>query len=442
MNRRTIILLGASHVAAAAVGVFFALRPAAASPAPGDGVSNASSGAKVSDISRGAAGLKSLRPVASWRSAEFRRAWKAVRTAGLTTPERLATQKQLLAEWAKRDLTSALDAALEEAWDDDVDRDFGYVWPLGEAFSDVFAEQPEPAWDLIEGGRYGVGAGMLRHLWLSSAGARHPLLVASKLADLSWRFRDSALGACSQGFYSTTDEAERTEILHALAVHPEDLVSVERLAGFVNSHVQVEDLQASPDPADPASGRVRMAKAWHWGMRMSVTQADELEAALDEVPADLRVHALAGAVDGLPYNDGALLFPVLELAANEGAWEVIADGNTIQRLQYAARRSDPRAVAEWVTGLPPEPALYQVIHRGVEPFFQRDMQGARDWIGTIEEPIWRDHAYGEYSQQALNGRKDPVASRWALDRIQNPEFRAKAEGWRRDWEKRTAPKAE
>lgn len=440
MNRRTLVLLGASHVLAGALGLLFALRPAASGGDAGAVHSTAKAGPRAPSGSGGGAGLKSLRPVTTWRSAEFRRAWKAVRDARLKTPERLATQKQLLAEWAKRDLASALDAALEEAWDDDVDRDYGYVWPLGDAFRNAFAEDPEQAWGLIASGRYGIAAGMLRHLWLSSAGERHALLVASKLDGFSWHFQNEAINACSQGFYSTPDKEKRAEILHALAGHPSDLVSVERLALFVSEQVAVEDLQVSATEGDPAGNRILMAKARAWGTRMSMTHPGELQAALDGIPEDLVSHALAGAVDGLPYDDSERLFPMLDLAAENHVWEAISDGDTIDRLQYIARHTDPREIADWVTSLPPEPSLYQVIHRGVEPFFQKDMQGAREWIASIEEPMWRDRAYGEYSQQALNGRKDPAASRWALDRIQDPEFRARAEGWRRDWEKRTAPK--
>lgn len=440
MKRGTIVLLAISHLAVAAIGLLVALRPSASGNESAKGGSSARPGAGAPGAAVGASGAKSIRPVGTWRGSEFRRAWKAVRTARLTTPERIATQKQLLTEWAKRDLAGALDAALEEAWDDELGDGYGRVWPLGEAFRAAFAEAPEQAWDLIESGRYGVGSGMLRHLWLEAAGERHPLLVASKLGGISWHFRGEALMACRQGFYSLPDETKRAELLNALAQHPDGVVSVEQLAGFIGPGLAVEDLNVPLDEADAAGFRILQAKARSWGGRMSLSHPDEFAAALDAVPEDLRRHAAAGAVDDLPFGDAGRTLPMLDLAAETGAWEAISDPDTIQRLQYLARQTDARSIAEWVTRLPPEPSLYQVIHRGVEPYFQRDMQGAREWIATIDEPMWRDRAYGEYSQQALNRRKDPAASRWALDRIQDPAFRATAEGWRRDWEKRTAPK--
>jgi hypothetical protein len=96
-------------------------------------------------------------------------------------------------------------------------------------------------------------------------------------------------------------------------------------------------------------------------------------------------------------------------------------------------------MADWATTLPHRPETTQIFHRGVGAHLRQDMQGAREWIAGIASREWRDRAYAEYSQQALSAKKDPAASRWALDQIQDPAFKATAEGWRRGWEQRNTP---
>ncbi len=94
-------------------------------------------------------------------------------------------------------------------------------------------------------------------------------------------------------------------------------------------------------------------------------------------------------------------------------------------------------LAEWVADLPPRKETTEMFHRGVEPFIRQDRQAAWEWMSGLEDGTWRDRAFAEYSQQALNRFNDPAASRKALDQVQDPAFKASAEGWRKDWEQRT-----
>lgn len=80
-----------------------------------------------------------------------------------------------------------------------------------------------------------------------------------------------------------------------------------------------------------------------------------------------------------------------------------------------------------------------MFHRGVETYLRNNMDASKEWIAAIPSQEWRDRAYAEYSQQALNAKKDPAASRWALDQIRDAEFKALAETWRKNWEGRKPP---
>jgi hypothetical protein len=439
MSRAKIIALVSSHLAIAAIAVWMAIG------SPERSTSGIADGNKGNDSRISISAPESLRPsqtrkrpLGSWRGPEFVRAWKAVRQAKLATPDRYEIQRQLLAEWAKVDLSAALDAAMAEAWDLDSD-DFTPTGPFGNAFREAFAKQPEEAWDLIESGRYGAGAGMLRNLWLEAAASTQPEMVASKLGALSWRLRPIAINEIIRASYMLKDPARGNELRQKLASFPEDLVSTSQLSRTLMEEVDKARMHEALAEAGTMNPRMLDAMAYRYGTMIAYNQGSSPED-IKELPAQLRIHALSGAIGTMGYQDSSRMLPVLNLAVEEGAWDLLKQSEVINRLQFAAKQGDARAVADWVTSLPPEPSIYQLIHRGVDNYLLSDMQGAREWIANIEEPMWRDRVYGEYSQQALNAKKDPAASRWALDRIQDPTFRATAEAWRRDWEKRTAPK--
>lgn len=63
-------------------------------------------------------------------------------------------------------------------------------------------------------------------------------------------------------------------------------------------------------------------------------------------------------------------------------------------------------------------------------------------MAEIPPGTWRDCAYAEYPQQALNSHNNPEASRWALDQIGDTTFKNEAESWGSNWEKRTGWKAQ
>jgi hypothetical protein len=113
----------------------------------------------------------------------------------------------------------------------------------------------------------------------------------------------------------------------------------------------------------------------------------------------------------------------------------------VNRVQSIARNGGAKEVADWATELPVRKETTELFHRSVDHYLRDNMEAARDWLAAIPPGVWRDRAYAEYSQQALNAHNNPEASRWALDQIGDTTFKREAESWRSQWETRTGWKA-
>ena len=127
----------------------------------------------------------------------------------------------------------------------------------------------------------------------------------------------------------------------------------------------------------------------------------------------------------------------MDFLIQEDAWAKVEQQETVQQLQRISRDGGAATAADWATTLPVRKETTELFHRSVEIYLRENMRASRTWIAGISTPGWRDRAYAEYSQQALNAHKDPAASRWALDQIGDNTFKSEAERWRSNWEKRT-----
>ena len=81
--------------------------------------------------------------------------------------------------------------------------------------------------------------------------------------------------------------------------------------------------------------------------------------------------------------------------------------------------------------LPVRQETTELFHRAVEIFLAGNLEAARDagWM-SLPDGVWRDRAYAEFSQAALNVHNNSRASRWALNRIGDKDFKSEAEDWR------------
>ena len=436
---KTVLLLG-SHLAIAAIALLIA-RPgesgggeAAGSGPASQAASNKSGGDKVAAGGRTKSG--GFQASGTWRGGEYARAWKALRTAKLPTGERIRMQRELLKQWAALDLEAAIEAALGEAWDKDDGEYYDPTGSLLEVFADEFGKDPAGTWEMLRGRQFDVATGMLRHVWIGALGTKDPVFLASKLGELSWRDREKALNSCRRGFKPGTESGEK--LFETLARLPEEVVSADDLVAFSTGgrldgtpdELKQEILSLGPDEQ-------RMAKvlAIQWGRMLASLGVAEIETQLASLPEGLRSEVVWAAFNSTDSAESTL--GLATMLADQGAWQKLEQRETTGMIQHIARNGAAQEVADWATTLPVRKETIELFHRSVDRYLNQNMEGAREWLANIPPGVWRDRAYAEYSQQALNAHNNPEASRWALDQIGDTGFKSEAESWRSQWEKRT-----
>lgn len=444
-NKTRFWILGASHLAMVAIGLLLA-RPHlsgtenSAENKQGDSNSTTSKAATSSSqkgISRQGSTFK---PSTSWHGGEYARAWKALPHAKLSTPDRIRIQRELLEKWAETDLVGAIDAALAEAWDNDDGEYYSASGQLLSALSNAFAKDPGRVWDMIRDRQFGVATGMLRHEWIRAVGQTDPIFLASKMSEFSWRDANDVSNAL---FMDVDPGSESAKALYAaIAKLPPEAVSAEMLLdAAVRTGVEV-DLQGIQQEVLSLIGKDdRMAKvrATQWGWELGTQPAGEVEAQVMSLPESLRKEAIWAA---FTRSSDENKLGMATLLAEQGAWSQLESGEMVREIQSAAVNGKAKEVADWATDLPVRKETTELFHRSVDRYLRDNMDGAREWLATLPEGTWRDRAYAEYSQQALNAHNNPEASRWALDQIGDTTFKHEAESWRSNWEKRTGWQAQ
>ncbi len=442
MSRKPPIARVLTHLLVAGAGLLLARQMTGAS-----GGTTAGNGADSSSRKQGVDSRrpdKQTRTIQTWRGSEYARAWKALKTAKLTTKERLQTQRELLRAWAEVDLNSSLEAALAEAWDSDREGYYDLDGPLLDVFSEAFAKHPEDGWELITSRQYGLGTGLIRNVWIQAVGERDPLFLASRLGQLSWRDRDRALDACRMGM-SIGGKDNAAKLIEVLAGLPAEVISAKQVAEFSDiPGMETDPARLREEIASTTTPRMAQIKAAMLGAALASSPVSEIEAGTRDLPEQARAEAVWAAFSNHMHKP-ADATALLDLLVADQAWDKFENSETVDILRYALKSSEGKAggatIAQWAATMPVRKETTELFHRSVETYLRDNMQESRLWIATIEETTWRDRAYAEYSQQALNAHKDPEASRWALDKIQDQKFKAEAEGWRSSWEKRNAAPA-
>jgi hypothetical protein len=185
--------------------------------------------------------------------------------------------------------------------------------------------------------------------------------------------------------------------------------------------------------------RMARVKALALGSRLAVKADGNIAAQLHGLPSELKAAAAWGAFDN-PNNKQTL--ETADILVECGAWNRLEESGTASQMHRLCQEGQSEQVAEWAASMPFRKETNELFHRCVETYLRDNMETSREWIAGIETPEWRDRAYAEYSQQALNARNDPDASRWALNQIRDSGFKTEAESWRANWERRNAGKSD
>jgi hypothetical protein len=426
----------ASHAAALAVGIALA---AAVARNPADSPSNSSSGSPAARETRTSRTGRETPKIGSLRSEDYRRAWAAVASKELSLLDRRSLQAGLLERWAEVDLESALQAAMAEAWDNDYSPNMSELGtaghPLVSAFAKAFAERPLDAWELINSGKFGVGAHILRERWVTSVAAKDGVLLVSMLAEVPASMREFAINRAMEEA-KTRPEVLQTILAKLLALPPgEESESWLKMAA-----------SNLPDGGDPVALREQWLNSQEgpsttlalmsWGASLRRADAATLLMEWKGIPEARRGEAAKAMLSPMNYESKALT-TAIDLAMQAGEWDFLA-AKAPEQLRQNAHHTDPVALAEWAMNLPERPETVELFHRAVDRYIGDDLPRAKGWLEEMEPGDWqRERGLAEYSQQALRRHQDPEASRWALDQITDPALKQAAEGWRQDWERET-----
>jgi hypothetical protein len=290
---------------------------------------------------------------------------------------------------------------------------------------------------MIRGRQFGVGTGMLRRVWMEAVGMSDPLLLANRVAELSWRDRPLAIEICHAAIQSGAGGVTEAELFGIFAALPPDTVGAEQLMKFTSLPDGPLDLAAMKQETTLAGDDDRMlkVKAHLLGMALAGSPPAGIAEEIEDLPQPARAEAVWAAFQEADSPENVL--GLADLLVDEEAWEKLEQPETVRQIQKTAHGGAAREVADWAMTLPVRKETTNLFHRAVEIFLAGNLEASGRWLDDLPAGVWRDRAYAEFSQAALNVHNNSRASRWALNRIGDRDFKIEAEDWRAQWEKRT-----
>ncbi len=430
MNRRSIILLVASHLAVIVSGVVLARQLGTSSAKPAD---HRSSARHSTSVNRGRTETPADRPLGQWRTREYAAAWNAVRLGTLTTKERIKLQRELLAKWAEVDLQAAIKAALGESWIPEAGYPGSYVDPAGPllgALSGYFVGNPDASWELIHAGEFGMANGVLRQLWMRAVGEKDSRRLTGMISGLSWRDRDQAIRSCGVALMNQRANITYPEFLRILTAFPEEMVSAEQIfrygtSGIVSPASREKEKDAILK-APAGDERMLRVNAMIYGRQLFKQSADEISREIMDLPRTASEEVLCSALR-FSKIDPVRTTGIIDLLIGLEAWNKMAQPEVVAPLQRFSTSEDMAKVAAWATGLPVREETEDLFDRSIEPYLKNNPDTAPDWISQIPPGVWRDRAYAQFSLTALSGQNDAEKSQWAVEQISDPRVKDEAE---------------
>lgn len=374
---------------------------------------------------------------------DFEQMWQTLPEQVLSNQDRIIAQQRLLHEWAKVDLEGAMKAALLESWENEFgQRPYRRSGPLARAFAKEFSRDPERSWNLIQSGKFGAGASLLRHTWYQALQASNPEFLVQKLAEVPVSDLKVVVRKISNSEHHLKDTKDK--VLAALLNLPEHYVALQDLKPFLPDPNSAEIKETLAKRNDFSERERKMLVSQLIGKR-TLYSSDEgipqivasLQESAEGLPSNIKgeifFQALVGSQEDRFYSSPShaeSTLQLIDLMIENENWAYLEKQQTQQRLHLQTKSLPDGEVAAWAANLPEREELTGLFHRGVDDYIRDNMDSAWDWIQEFPPGRWRDRAFAEYSQQALHIHGDNEASRRALDAIADPDFQREAESWR------------
>lgn len=364
-------------------------------------------------------------------SGDLAAAWDELAKRRMNRSDRVALQVAILQRWGERDLEAAMAAALAEPWDDAGDGE-RIEDLLEQGFKQVILDRPDDVWKMIQAKKFGIlESALVRRAWASVLCAGNPDLFFTYLPEMKGAVLRGSLEAAGSAIKNQEQAvrlweqlSKKDDWMGGSAEIPEELMV--RLQFVMPRETLNSAMRDGREPMASLSARMLAMQVSFDGRRA------DFATRIEEVPEGLAVKYALESMRLTHGNRGELM-EHLEFLVGGNHWPELADPVAAAKVKEMANLMPSQELAEWVESLPARAETTEMFHRGVEPFIREDPAAAWEWISGMEDGLWRDRAFAEYSQQSLHQWKDLAKSREALDQIADPEFRAVAEQWRANW---------
>lgn len=366
------------------------------------------------------------------KSSEFQAAWDALAEQDLGRSERLRWQKQIVTDWAEVDPEAAIQAILDEPWDNGQRGRSDVTVLLNAVVSNSIKEGSLQLWTLLDNGVFGaIGTSKVKGVWFETLAKENADLFLDFLPSLDSRDLAKAL----EGGVHSLSRDELLGVWEVLGSRgAEGIARNNALVLSSGNRLSSSELYALIKSEDEGVARLAVG-ALARKRKNSQEVSDPLED-LAAVPDALRPDlAFAFLTNGVRKME-TLEASVGELVSAE-RWDLVSGKSIPQQIKKFGRNlsSDESAdLAAWAANLPQSKEVQALYLAGLDSYLKQNPQGAWGWMMDFEPGLWRDRGFAAMSQKALHHFRDPELSRRSLDQIADPAFQAEAEKWRGNWE--------
>jgi hypothetical protein len=355
-----------------------------------------------------------------WSASECRKAWQALKFAGLSPTELSMLRSKILAEWAAKDLRSAL-----IAWSD-----LGRPKPegMGELQQFSFRGNEEELLDWINAGDFGLDSGRL--LGILTGQEMRPELMQKLLPKVPLELQVEAMRKVFWT-YQNSPEPDRTAMnlrIAEIANLPDErlrsLAWQAALTGMANRGGEpfFENLDRSDLP--PAARRAALeiyadflahsqdaAKAAAGYSKLTPEdQASIAPALLAEAETLQSIGARVSAVTD-----------ALNLLVGSGQWELLATkGPAAVDIALKSPSPNPSALSRWALQLPARQETAETFRHAVDAKFRNDLAGSVAWVGSLPVGWHREQALAQLAITADTFHHDVATRDAVLAEIEDP----------------------
>jgi hypothetical protein len=224
------------------------------------------------------------------------------------------------------------------------------------------------------------------------------------------------------------ERKQRVPLLEALAARVEGPQAMTALLEATLEHPSAEPSAALLERITTATTEAgRLAAMADYFSAVKDAGAD-MKVLWHALPEDLRAASLEGVLRGRLVLEAPAA--MVDIALEAGRPDLLDPHAVVKAMEpYSDQRSVPREEREawgpWALTLPAVPEMDAICRGAVEGYLTvADDEGQlRDWVQAIPSAWHRDRVLAVMAEQAAGN--DPEAVKWALERIGDPEVKAR-----------------